>query len=77
MKTKELKAEISNLPIDQRAKMADYILQTLNQPDPEIEEAWKTEVQCRKKQVETGEVALIPGDQFDREVQEMKKSFSE
>ncbi|HLR26107.1 MAG TPA: addiction module protein [Fodinibius sp.] len=40
-------------------------------------QAWKTEVQRRKKQVQTGEVALIPGDQFDKEVQEMKKQFSE
>jgi len=77
MKTKELKDKISDLPVDQRAKMADYILQTLNQPDPEIEQAWKKEVRRRKKQVQTGEATLIPGEQFDREVQEMKKRFSE
>lgn len=76
MKTKELKAEISDLPVDQRAEMADYILKTLTQVDPEIEEAWKTEVQRRKKQVQTGEVDLISGEQFDKEVQEMKERFS-
>lgn len=77
MKTQELKDEISDLPVDQRAEMADYILKTLNQADPEIEQAWETEVRRRKKQVQTGEVALIPGEQFDKEVQEMKKRFSE
>jgi len=53
------------LPVDQRAEMGDYILKTLNRPDPEIKQAWNKEVRRRKKQVEAGEVALIPGEQFD------------
>lgn len=52
-------------------------MKTFNRSDLEIEEAWIKEVQRRKKQVEAGEVELIPGEQFDKEVQEIKKRFSE
>lgn len=72
----KLKAKISDLTVNQKIEIADYILQTFSQSDPEIEQAWKTEVQRRKTQVQTEEATLISGDQFDREVQEMKKRFS-
>ena len=39
MKTKELKAEISDFPVDQRAEIAEWVLQTLNSPDPDVEQA--------------------------------------
>ena len=68
MKVKQLKDEIADLPVDQRIELADYILETLNRPDPEIEKAWIKEVQHRKKQVETGKVKLIPGEQVMEEL---------
>jgi putative addiction module component (TIGR02574 family) len=61
MKTEDLIAEISELPIDQRAKIADLILQTLHRPDPEIEKAWAEEAKRRLHEFEKGEVKSIPG----------------
>ena len=70
MKTKELIAEISDLPVEQRARIADLILQTLNTPDPDIELAWIQEVEERVEEYEKGKVELIP-------VQEVFKSLRE
>lgn len=60
MKTKDLIAEISDLPVEQRARIADQILQTLNRPDPDIESAWMQEVEKRVDEYEKGEVDLVP-----------------
>lgn len=68
MKTKELKDEISDLPVDQRVELADYILRTLNQPDPKVEKAWAEEAQRRLKEFENGEVKPIPGEQVINEL---------
>ena len=60
MKTKELKDAISYLPIDQRIEIADYVLETLNRPDPEVEEAWLEEIQRREKKYKEGKQPLFP-----------------
>jgi len=60
MKTKDLIAEISDLPIEQRARIADQILQSLNAPDPDIDSAWIQEVEERVEEYEQGKVELIP-----------------
>lgn len=63
LKTKELKAAISNLPIDQRIEIADYVLETLNRPDPETEEAWLKEIQRRENKYKEGKAILISGEE--------------
>jgi putative addiction module component (TIGR02574 family) len=70
LKTKELIAEISDLPDEQRARIADLILQALNTPDPDIELAWIQEVEERVEEYKKGKVELIP-------VQEVFKSIRE
>lgn len=70
-KTKELKDEISFLPIDQRLEIADYVLETLNQPDPEIEKAWMKEVDRRAAQVDSGEAELIPAQEVFKGLKEI------
>lgn len=77
MKTEEMVAAISKLPVDERAKAVDEILQTFHQIDPEIEQAWAEEAERRLKEYKKGNATLIPGDQFDREVKELKKRYSE
>lgn len=63
MKTKRLIDEISDLPVDQRVEIADQILQTLNAPDPEVEEAWIHEVEARLEEYRQGKVKLIPAEE--------------
>jgi len=71
MKTKELIAEISDLPVEQRARIADLILQTLNTPDPDIELAWIQEVDERVEEYEKGNVELIPAQEVFKSLREM------
>lgn len=63
MKTKQLIDEISDLPVDQRAEIADKILQTLNAPDPNVEKAWIQEVEVRMEEYRQGKVKLIPAEE--------------
>jgi putative addiction module component (TIGR02574 family) len=73
MKTKELIAEISDLPVEQRARIADHILQTLNSPDPDIESAWIQEVEERVEEYEKGNVELIPAQDVFKSLREITK----
>lgn len=70
MKIEELKAAISDLPIDQRIEIADYVLETLNRPDPEVEEAWLEEIQRREKKFKDGKATLIPGEKVISAIRE-------
>jgi putative addiction module component (TIGR02574 family) len=71
MKTNELIAEISDRPVGERAKIAEAILNTLNQPSPDIEAAWMEEVTRRAKEVESGEIEMIPGKQVMKEMKDI------
>lgn len=73
MKTKELIAEISDLPVEQRARIADLILQTLNTPDPDIELAWIQEVEERVEEYEKGNVELIPAREVFKSLREITR----
>jgi len=74
MKTEDLIAEISDLPIDERAKIADLILQTLHRPDPEIEKAWAKEAKRRLHEFKKGGVTPIPGKEV---FESIRKRLSE
>jgi putative addiction module component (TIGR02574 family) len=71
MKTEELIAEISDLPVEQRARIADQILQTLNAPDPDIEASWIQEVEERAEEYEKGKVELIPASDVFKSLKEI------
>ncbi len=73
METKEIIDKISDLPVTQRAAIADKILQTLNEPNTEIEKAWMKEVDRRAAQVENGEVELVPVEEVFKELREINE----
>jgi putative addiction module component (TIGR02574 family) len=74
MKTEELLAEISDLPVEERAKIADGILKTLNKPNPEIDARWMEEAEHRAKEVESGEVEMISGEEFQKRRKKKRNS---
>ena len=43
-----------------RARLVDRLIATLD-ADPEVEEAWATEVERRQSEIENGTVSLLPG----------------
>ena len=54
---------IIDLPIDQRIEIADQVLQSLHQIDPDIEKVWAKEARRRLDDYEQGKVEAIPGEQ--------------
>lgn len=72
MEISEIIAEIADRPVRERAKIAAAILSTLNQPDPQIEQAWLNEMDRRVKEDENGGVQLTPGEEVLEELKEIK-----
>ncbi len=57
----ELFNEASALDERERATLAGLLLESIEQePDPDIEEAWKLEIERRIKEIDSGAATLIP-----------------
>ena len=63
MTTKELIAEATSLPVEDRAILADSILRSLNTPDTEIDQKWTEVARRRLAEIRSGEVKPVPGDE--------------
>ena len=60
----ELERELSELPVDERARLASFLLATLEPADEgEIEAAWIAEAERRWSAFQAGEVAVVPAEQ--------------
>jgi len=60
----ELKERASQLSDAERAELALALIESLDGPaDPDVEEAWRVEIERRIGQMERGEVQLVPGDE--------------
>ena len=59
MKTAEIMNELANLPAEERALIADSLLQTLNQSQPEIEQEWLKVAQQRLVEISSGSVKTV------------------
>ena len=60
----ELKEKASQLSEAERAELALSLIESLDGPaDPDVEEAWRVEIERRIGQIDRGEVQLVPGDE--------------
>lgn len=60
----ELKKKAAQLSDSERAELALSLIESLDGPaDPDVEEAWRVEIERRMAQIDRGEVKLIPGDE--------------
>ena len=73
MKTKDLIAEAIDLPVDERVMVVDSILKNLSPPESGIDKKWVRVARQRLKELRSGEVEAIPGDDV---FQKMWKRFS-
>jgi putative addiction module component (TIGR02574 family) len=55
-----LEAAALQLTPAERARLVERLIATLD-ADPEVEEAWASEVERRQAEIETGQVSLMPG----------------
>jgi putative addiction module component (TIGR02574 family) len=58
----ELFAAALGLPEDERAKLANQLLESLGMPDEEASEAWRLEIERRARDVIDGKVELLDYD---------------
>jgi len=66
MKTDDLLREIESLPVEERARVADSVLKTLNPPESEIDKKWAEVAKRRLDEIKAGSVKTESGqDVFD------------
>jgi putative addiction module component (TIGR02574 family) len=63
MNTADLMTEATSLPLEERAKLVDSLLQTLNPADATVTDAWLALARSRLDDVDGGRVATIPGEE--------------
>ena len=70
MNTTELIDEVVSLPIEKRVLIVDSLLQSLNQPNSEIDEKWNEVAQKRLMEMRSGKINSIPGEQVFKNIWE-------
>ena len=68
MNTKELIDEAVSLPIEKRVLVVDSLLQSLNQPESEIDKKWNEVAQKRLMEMRSGKIESIPGEQVFKKI---------
>lgn len=68
MNTTELMNEAASLPLEERARLVDSLLQTLNPVDETVAAAWLATAQRRLDELDSGRVAAVPGDAVFKKV---------
>jgi putative addiction module component (TIGR02574 family) len=68
----ELSARAKSLPPEDRARLAEELLESLEQdPDTEVEAAWDREIEHRVADVEAGTAKLIPAEDVHEEARRL------
>jgi putative addiction module component (TIGR02574 family) len=62
MNTADLMIEAASLPLEERARLVDSLLQTLNPVDEQVAGAWLDLARRRLDDIDSGRVATIPGE---------------
>jgi putative addiction module component (TIGR02574 family) len=66
MKLDELESEALKLPIEERAKLAQRLILSIDdegEPDPEHERLWMEEIERRCRAIDEGRARLIPAEE--------------
>ena len=74
MKTGELIDEVASLPVEERARVVDTLLRSLNAPESAIDSVWLEVAQRRLAELRQGHAKAVPGDAvFERIRQQYNK----
>jgi putative addiction module component (TIGR02574 family) len=56
------------LPVDERAALANTLLDSLEMPNQSLDEAWDEEVARRMQDLKAGKAVTVPWEQLHREL---------
>jgi putative addiction module component (TIGR02574 family) len=74
MNIQAIEQEILHLPIEERVRLAEKLLSSLDAlSEPEIEKLWLVEAQRRAIEIETGTVQLVSAEEVERRIQAILK----
>jgi putative addiction module component (TIGR02574 family) len=62
MKTSELMAEAAALPVEERTRLVENLLSSLNPPEPEVDAEWAAVARRRLDELRSGQVEAVPGE---------------
>ena len=68
---KEMIREAESLPVEERAKLVDSLLRSLNPTDAAIDRKWVAVARRRLKELRSGKVNAVPADVVFAEVQKL------
>lgn len=65
----KLKSELTQLPIDDRAELASFLIESLDEgADPDAEAAWDAELARRSEEIRSGKVVGVPAEKVFAEL---------
>jgi putative addiction module component (TIGR02574 family) len=68
MKTEDLLREIESLPVEERARVADSVLKSLNPPESKIDKKWAEVARRRLEEIRSGAITPVSGEQVFDEI---------
>lgn len=68
IKTDKLFDEAVLLPVEIRTQLIDRLLRSLHPTQKEIDELWAEEAEKRVKEIKSGKVATIPGEEVFKKI---------
>jgi putative addiction module component (TIGR02574 family) len=69
----ELSQKALELPAEERVLLAERLLATVHEVDPEVEAAWDVEIQRRLTEIDRGTAKLIPAEEVFAKVRSLLK----
>ncbi|MCA8863331.1 MULTISPECIES: addiction module protein [unclassified Halomonas] len=63
MNIQELVSEAESLPVEERARVVDALLRSLNSPESTIDKQWVNAAQCRLDDIRADRVATVSSEQ--------------
>ena len=69
----EIVKETRNWPPERAGELVDRLTEDLHASDPEIEAAWKTEVDRRIEEIQSGRVKGVPAEEVSARIQKILK----
>ena len=70
---KELEEQIRLLPVEDRARLIEILLESLHSPDSEIEAEWTREIEERVAAVDRGEVPAYAAEDVFAEARRLAR----